>query len=239
VTVIAQARRRDRPGRPAGARALLSRRGTLIALAAGVTAAVAGGVALAVDRSEPASVGADQVLQLSSPSPASPGPSLPSVPIQQGLPSTAPTIAPAKLRVPAMNLTAGVNPVGTDPATGDFAVPPSVDEVGWYRFGPGLEAAEGSVVIAGHVDSAKQGRGAFFRLRELKPGDPISLTGSDGRAYEFRVVAREEYQKAKIPLDRYFARDGAMRLTLITCGGPFDEATRHYRDNIVVTAVPA
>lgn len=31
---------------------------------------------------------------------------------------------------------------------------------------------------------------------------------------------------------------GSPRLTLITCGGPFDAEARHYRDNIVVTAVP-
>jgi hypothetical protein len=53
------------------------------------------------------------------------------------------------------------------------------------------------------------------------------------------VVAREEYDKTKIPLAKYFATDGAPRLTLITCGGPFNEATGHYRDNVVVTAVPA
>jgi hypothetical protein len=52
------------------------------------------------------------------------------------------------------------------------------------------------------------------------------------------VVARERYTKSKIPLDRYFARDGRVRLTLITCGGPFDRRTRHYRDNVVVTAEP-
>lgn len=32
-----------------------------------------------------------------------------------------------------------------------------------------------------------------------------------------------------------FPRDGV----LVTCGGPFDQATSHYRDTIVVTAVPA
>ena len=55
---------------------------------------------------------------------------------------------------------------------------------------------------------------------------------------EFRVIGRERYRKSRIPLDRYFARDGALRLTLITCGGPFDAATGHYRDNVVVTASP-
>jgi sortase (surface protein transpeptidase) len=94
-------------------------------------------------------------------------------------------------------------------------------------------------VIAGHVDSAQQGKGAFFRLRQLEPGDPITVTGGDGVQRAFKVVGVEEFQKAKIPLERYFARDGAPRLTLITCGGPFDAKTRHYRDNIVVTAEPA
>jgi hypothetical protein len=35
-----------------------------------------------------------------------------------------------------------------------------------------------------------------------------------------------------------FARDGLLRLRLITCDGPFDAKTRHYRDNVVVTASP-
>ena len=66
----------------------------------------------------------------------------------------------------------------------------------------------------------------------------MTLAGPGGVDRAFTVVARERYQKTRIPLDRYFARDGAPRLTLITCGGPFDAQTRHYRDDIVVTAEP-
>jgi hypothetical protein len=160
-------------------------------------------------------------------------------PVQPGgLPTAPSTVPPARLAIPAIGLTATVRPVGIDAATGEFAVPPSVDQVGWYRFGPGLETSTGSVVIAGHVDSAEQGKGAFFRLRELDPGDPLTVTGVDGVTRAFRVTQREEWAKSKIPLERYFARDGAVRLTLITCGGPFDQATRNYRDNIVITATP-
>jgi hypothetical protein len=54
----------------------------------------------------------------------------------------------------------------------------------------------------------------------------------------YRVVGREEYRKSQLPLDRYFARDGAPLLTLVTCGGPFDDRARRYRDNLVVTARP-
>ncbi len=185
-------------------------------------------------RTEP-SVGAPAVAALASASAPAPAPSgTTTAPIATTAPAD--EVAPTGLRIPALGLKATVDAVGVDQATGDFAVPPSVDEVGWYRFGPGLTATAGSIVVAGHVDAADQGKGAFFRLGDLDPGDPIVLTGPDGATREFTVVGRERYEKTRIPLDRYFARDGKPRLTLITCGGPFDKATGHYRDNVVVTA---
>lgn len=166
--------------------------------------------------------------------PATPGPT-----VRDGsVPTGAAEQAPARLVVPALKLNAAVDAVGIDERTGDFAVPPSVDRVGWYRFGPGFAAGTGSIVVAGHVDSAEQGKGAFFRLGRMATGDRITLTGPDGAKREFEVVARKRYDKKRIPLDEYFARDGDLRLTLITCGGPFDQQTRSYRDNVVVTATP-
>jgi hypothetical protein len=35
-----------------------------------------------------------------------------------------------------------------------------------------------------------------------------------------------------------FDRRGPARLVLVTCGGRFDTTTKHFLDNIVVTAVP-
>ncbi|WP_433130257.1 class F sortase [Micromonospora sp. CA-240977] len=212
-------------------------RGALAALAASVAAlTVAAAVACG---SQPAgTVGAEEASTLASTPP--PAADAPSVPVTDGaLPADAAVVPPVRLVIPGIDVTATVNAVGINERTNEFEVPPSVDQIGWYRYGPGLEAAAGSVVIAGHVDSATQGRGAFFRLRELDRGDTLTATGSDGTARRYRVVAREEYAKTKIPLDRYFARDGKPRLTLITCGGPFDARARKYRDNIVVTAVPA
>ncbi|MFI7430501.1 class F sortase [Micromonospora sp. NPDC049836] len=216
-------------------------RGALAAMAAGAAALTVAG--LVACGSRPAgTVGAAEASALASAT-ATPAATATGttgrVPVNTGtLPADA-TVPPTKLRVPAIGVTATVNPVGVNARTGEFEVPPSVDQVGWYRYGPGLEATTGSVVIAGHVDSAEQGRGAFFRLRDLDRSDLLTVTGADGRERRYRVVAREEYAKTRIPLDRYFARDGRPRLTLITCGGPFDPKTRHYRDNIVVTAVPA
>jgi hypothetical protein len=46
------------------------------------------------------------------------------------------------------------------------------------------------------------------------------------------------FRVAKGDLDTaaLFARDGAPRLHLVTCGGQFDPASGHYDDNIVVVA---
>jgi sortase family protein len=193
----------------------------------------------------PGDVGAATVSALAVPSSAAPSAAVPSsaapsVAVRNGsLPTAGDVVAPAGLRIPAMKLDATVDAVGVDPSTGEFDVPPSVDRVGWYRFGPGLEATAGSIVVAGHVDSSAQGKGAFFKLDRLAPGDRITLTSGAGTAREFRVVGRERYEKTKIPLEKYFALSGATRLTLITCGGPFDAGTGHYRDNVVITAVPS
>ncbi|MEU2667049.1 class F sortase [Micromonospora sp. NPDC007220] len=213
-------------------------RGALAAVAAGVAALTVATVVACGSR--PAGdVGATEAADLAGAT-ASPPAAGPSVPVTRGgLPGGTRTVPPVRLVIPAIDVTATVDAVGVNGATGEFEVPPSVDRIGWYRHGPGLEAQAGSVVVAGHVDSATQGEGAFFRLRELDRGDTLTATGGDGVRREYRVVAREEYRKTKIPLDRYFARDGKPRLTLITCGGPFDAEARRYRDNIVVTAVPA
>ncbi len=207
-------------------------------MAAGAAALTVAALA-AVAARPAADVGADEVAALASTAPADARTSVP-VPVRRGaLPTGAEVVPPVGLRIPTIGVTATVNAVGINPQTSEFEVPPSVDEVGWYRYGPGLAAPAGSVVIAGHVDSSTQGKGAFFRLRELDQGDTLTVTGSDGQDRAYRVIAREEYQKTRIPLDQYFARDGDQRLTLITCGGPFDADARRYRDNLVVTAVPA
>jgi hypothetical protein len=147
------------------------------------------------------------------------------------------TLAPVGLRIPTIGLDAMVVPVGVDAATGLTAVPEDIDRVGWYRFGP--EPGElGSAVLLGHVDSHIQGLGAFFRLSSLEPGDRVVVLLGDGSSRAFTVVGRRSYPKSALPA-AVFDRTGPPRLALITCGGAFDQATRHYADNVVVYAVPA
>jgi hypothetical protein len=65
------------------------------------------------------------------------------------------------------------------------------------------------------------------------------VTGAAGQVSRYRVVTRQLLVKRQVPLAELFTRAGAPRLVLLTCGGPFDETARSYRDNLVVVAEPA
>lgn len=143
---------------------------------------------------------------------------------------------PVGIVIPGIGLEARVVRVGVDRRTGGVEVPPDVRTVGWYRFSP-VPGEPGSSVLLGHVDSSTQGPGAFFHLASLELGTKIRVLSADGSARSFRVVARRSYLKSRLPAT-VFARTGRPVLTLVTCGGPFDTSIGHYRDNVVVYAVP-
>jgi hypothetical protein len=218
--------------------------------AAGVLVAVGVPVAWYAQR-PPGTVGSEvaEALASASPTPAAApttparvpaAPAVPPVPTQDGRLGRGggrEAATPVEIRLPSLGVTAPVGPIGVE-RDGELEIPADVATVGWYRYGPRPGDPRGSTVLSGHVDSAEQGRGAFYRLRELAPGDPVLVRLSDRTTWRYRVVAREEWPKTATPLDRLFARSGAARLTLVTCGGGFREDTSSYTDNIAVTAVP-
>ncbi|GHH43749.1 class F sortase [Lentzea cavernae] len=207
---------------------------------AGLAAGAVAGVAVVViwsANSGSDTFGADAVRDLMTAGSAPPSTTVPSVPVQQGLAASRAPVEPVELTIATIGLTARVVPTGVDDK-GEFSVPPSVDEVGWYRFGPGLGESAGSVVIGGHVDDATSGPGAFYRLRDLVAEDQVTVVGQDGTTRVFRVVAKEQVPKKGLDLTPYFSTEGSVRLTLFTCGGQFDGAERSYADNIIITAVP-
>ena len=96
----------------------------------------------------------------------------------------------------------------------------------------------GSAVLSGHVDDRDQGYGAFHRLGDLAPGDPVAVELGDGGVLAYRVETVTRVPKRDLPAGEVFARGGAPRLTLVTCGGPFDYGAHGYTENVVVVARP-
>jgi sortase (surface protein transpeptidase) len=145
-------------------------------------------------------------------------------------------VRPLSVTIPAIGVRSGrLIPLALVPATGELAAPANFDDVGWYAAGT-VPGDPGPAVIAAHVDS-RSGPAPFFRLKELKPGDTVQVSRSDGTTATFSVTGVERYPKAQFPTQRVHGPTPDRALRLITCGGAFDSARRSYRDNIVVYAV--
>jgi hypothetical protein len=143
-------------------------------------------------------------------------------------------VPPIEVVLPARGVVAAVAPVGVLPG-GRLLLPEDPRTVGWWAAGSAPGAPEGSVVVAGHLDTARDGPGALAALLDVAEGEPVELRDSDGTVHTYRVTTRQTMEKEALPSD-LFTTTGPPRLVLITCGGPFDERTHSYRDNVVVVA---
>jgi sortase (surface protein transpeptidase) len=145
---------------------------------------------------------------------------------------------PVSVAVPDLGIRATVIPTGLDAERG-VIVPEDVMVTGWYTGSQPLGADAGATVIVGHRDSRTQGSGALVSIDQLAAGAIITAMDRDGTVYDYVVQTVEVLDKTRFPAEapRIFAMDGPHRLTLITCGGAFDEAARSYESNVIVTAV--
>ncbi|WP_340684568.1 class F sortase [Amycolatopsis coloradensis] len=151
--------------------------------------------------------------------------------VTRGLPKA----DPVSIDVPKIEATSSLIPLGLN-ADDTIEVPPVTRpmQAGWYVHAP-TPGEVGPSVILGHVDGNKQ-KGIFFRLKELAPGDKVSITREDGVTAEFAVTKVERVAKDRFPTDAVYGDTAEPELRLITCGGVFDKASRNYLDNVIVFA---
>ncbi len=157
----------------------------------------------------------------------------------------------ALLEIPAIGVHAALVPTGAQGAPGaaSLTVPANIHTVAWWD-GTVLDGDRvvhenapspgqpGVAVIAGHIDSASAGPGALYDLRELNKGDAIDIVDSLGRISTWTVSGPPEAAlKTNLP-SALWVSNGPPKLALVTCGGPFDAATGHYLDNVIVWATP-
>jgi LPXTG-site transpeptidase (sortase) family protein len=150
---------------------------------------------------------------------ASPGQSS-VAPARQGRPAESQRIQfiPEHLTLPGQ-ATAAVFPAAT--VDGLLRVPEDVRHVGWWDGSARAGEPLGSIVIAGHVDSATEGIGFFARLLKIKKGDTITLR-SDSHRLKYRVTSvKKVARKALATESEAFKQTGPHRLVLITCTGNF------------------
>lgn len=166
-------------------------------------------------------------------------PDLPDVPVATAtLPPAEQVVPPTGLAIDALGISLPVESVGVQ-ADGQMEIPPAAEIAGWYKFGAAPGDAEGTVVIAAHVDSiASAGLGPFAKLGDLAVGDAVRVTTADGATVTYAVTGRSNVAKPEVPWGQIFTRDGGHRLVLVTCGGVWHQERRSYSDNVIVTAEP-
>jgi LPXTG-site transpeptidase (sortase) family protein len=150
-------------------------------------------------------------------------------------------VRPSRIDIPSIGVTVNLMTLGAphEAAGADdlsLPVPPLADaatKAGWYQFSA-VPGAAGNAVIVGHVDTYI-GAGVFYDLYLLRRGDPVYVdTGATRQRFD--VTSVRELPKPSFPVNQVFGGTKKHMLWLITCGGAFNYETRHYLDNIVVSA---
>lgn len=149
-------------------------------------------------------------------------------------------ITPNRIAIPKIGTSAPVFPISTG-ANGTLDPPIDPRQVGWWDGGVRPGAPKGTAIITSHINYAGVA-GALARIGLLNPGDAVYIYGiNDNKKVEakYTITGVRSYYKTALPYKEIFDQKSAGRVALVTCGGPFDQATGNYLENIVVFAVPA
>lgn len=140
-------------------------------------------------------------------------------------------VTPYRLRIPALQIDAVIEPVGVT-RKGLMDVPRNLWDAAWLKTGvrPG---ALGQAVLDGHLDGV-QGSALFADLHRLKPGDRIYVSDAGGGELTFVVTALQVEPLRGFPTLRVFGPASGRFLNLITCAGTFDPAGHTYDHRLVV-----
>ena len=161
----------------------------------------------------------------------------------------APDATLGRLRIPVLGVDA---PVGQRYVDQKMPNPTGPGDVVWYDFSEwdGLGGVPGggrNAVFSGHVDynfpipwaeAHYRGEGVFFDLRLLSPGDVIEVEVG-GKTMQYTVKWTRQIAADGPDSDWLPVLTGDVpvdSITLITCGGEFDVATKSYRDRFIVRA---
>jgi hypothetical protein len=166
--------------------------------------------------------------------PSDVGTTVPAPVVTQSAPAL-PASDPVRIEIAQLGVDAPVMQLGLN-SDGTVQVPPLDDHnlAGWYT-GSVAPGQNGSSVILGHVDSY-DGVSVFYAIKNLKPGDLVTVVRADGSVAVFSVDGVQKAAKVAFPSTAVYGNTAYPSLRLVTCGGPFDAATGEYLDNIIVYA---
>ena len=194
-------------------------------------AAIAVFLVIEVDSGEDGSV---RALGTASPSGDSALMTTPSTPGDIGSTAT-PNSAPLlRIVIPRIGVDAPITVKGIS-ADGVMEVPDGPEDVAWYGF-TARPGSGGNAVFSAHLDYHNYGPAVFSGLNELENGDLVQVYLADGTVYRYEVVLSLSYSAETAPSEDIVGPTSREVITLITCAGSFDQASRRYSHRLVVRA---
>ncbi len=134
---------------------------------------------------------------------------------------------PTRLIIPSIGLDDQIIAGGLT-ANGEMAVPSgSTQNVGWYQNGV-IPGNPGSAVLDAHVFAA------FTKLNQVKVGDSIYITDTQGTKRRCVVTQVSTYALADITSQMLFAPTNDRDLNLITCAGQLTPDHSTYDHRLVI-----
>lgn len=138
-----------------------------------------------------------------------------------------------RLVIERIGVDAVIEPVGLTAAHA-MAAPASLSAVGWYEGGP-APGEPGDAVIDGHYGLPSD-PAVFRSLSGLSSGDRVVVIWPDGRHVAFQVTSSAVIARDAPAPAGLFARSGPARISLITCGGAWEQDQATYNQRLIVTA---
>jgi hypothetical protein len=148
---------------------------------------------------------------------------------QTAHPNSAPN-QPNRIRIARLGVDSPIMPVGEDhygamaaPGAGHPASDPIWNTAFWWERGA-APGQPGNAVLAGHVDRSDGSHAIFWNLRQMQPGDHISITNQAGQTFTFRVTSIESFDNpdggpTDPVIQRVFGPAPTANLNLISCYG--------------------
>lgn len=137
---------------------------------------------------------------------------------------------PIQLVISRIGVNAPVESLGTTPE-GLMSVPKAYGVAGWYNKST-VPGKVGPAVLVGHYTGGQGG--VFDKLKDVSEDDLITTTNTRGQSFTYRVTAKTEYERDKLPMTALFQKGKTSRLEIITCAGKWQ--TNNYNKRLVVTA---
>jgi LPXTG-site transpeptidase (sortase) family protein len=141
---------------------------------------------------------------------------------------------PLRIVIPSIGVDAPITTKGLD-ANGVMEAPNGPEDVAWYGF-TALPGGGSNAVFSAHVDYHGYGPAVFADLKKLKKGDLVEVHTADGTVYRYEVTLSLSYPAETAPFEEIVGPTSREVITLITCAGSFDQATRRYSHRLVVRA---